>query len=108
MRKQRVISIFIVSLLCCVAVKAAQWTTYFAYNNVTQIAMATNEVYAISDGSLFSVNKITEKITKYDRQSGLHSTGINCIHYDTIGHHYKKMCIFAFAKCIFNFGVDWI
>ena len=86
MRKQRVISIIIISLLCCVAVKAAQWTTYFAYNNVTQIAMATEKVYAISDGSLFCVDKQSEKITKYDRQSGLHSTGINCIHYDSIGN----------------------
>lgn len=85
MRKHRTI-IFLLSLLCgCISAQAEQWTTYFAYNNVTQIAMASDKVFAISDGNLFSVNKQTEQITKYDRLSGLHGTGINCIHYDSIG-----------------------
>ena len=65
-------------------VSAQQWTTHFAYNNVTQIAMADECVYAISDGSLFSVDKQTEQIKVYNRQSGLHGSGINCIHYDNI------------------------
>ena len=65
---------------------AASWTTHFAYNNVTQIAMTPNEVYALSDGSLYSVNKQSEKITMYSRLSGLHGSGISCIHYDEKGH----------------------
>ena len=47
--------------------------------------MAENKVYAISDGSLYSVNKQTEEIEVYNNQSGLHSTGIQCIHYDMLG-----------------------
>ena len=35
-----------------VEVAAQKWTTHFAYNNVTQIALAPDDVYAISDGSL--------------------------------------------------------
>lgn len=62
--------------------KDAKWTSHFAYNNVTQIAVAPDRVYAISDGSLFSVEKQSEKIQTYDRQSGLHGTGIACISYD--------------------------
>ena len=85
MRKSTIIFFNFLTLLCCVSAQAAEWTTYFAYNNVTQIAMASDEVFAISDGSLFSVDKQTEKITKYDRLSGLNGTGINCIHYDSIG-----------------------
>ena len=65
-------------------VSAQQWITHFAYNNVTQIAMTDDLVYAISDGSLFSVNKQTEQIKTYNRESGLHSSGINCIHYDRV------------------------
>lgn len=94
MRKQRVIFFIFIGLLFAVAAKAGgTWTTYFAYNNVTQIAMAQDDVFAISDGSLFSVNKLSEKITTYNRLSGLHGTGINCIHYDSIG----KQLIIAYA-----------
>ena len=62
-----------------------KWTTHFAYNNVTQIAVAPDKVYALSDGSLFSVEKQSEQMRVYDRQSGLHGNGITCIHYDSIG-----------------------
>lgn len=72
-------------LVAAFVVNAGKWTTHFAYNNVTQIAMSPDKVYAISDGSLFSVNKMTEELEVYDRQSGLHATGITCIHYDEVG-----------------------
>ena len=65
--------------------KAQVWRTHFAYNNVTQIAMSQDKVYALSDGSLFSVNKQSEQIEVYNNQSGLHGTGITCIHYDATG-----------------------
>ena len=72
--------------LCGLTAQAHQrWTTHFAYNNVTQIAMAPDKVYAISDGSLYSVDKQSEQIEVYNRQSGLHGTDITCIHYDAIG-----------------------
>ena len=69
----------------CQTLLAERWTTHFAYNQVTQIAMAPDQVYAISNGSLYSVNKQTEQIRLYNRQSGLHSSGITCIHYDETG-----------------------
>ncbi len=86
MRKSRIIFPAFLTLLCCISAQAAEWTTYFAYNNVTQIAMSSDKVFAISDGSLFSVDKQSEQITKYDRLSGLNGTGIKCIHYDSIGN----------------------
>lgn len=64
------------------SLQAQEWTSYFAYNNVTQIAMTPDRVYAVSDGSLFSVDKQTEKLTVYNRQSGLHGSNITCIGYD--------------------------
>ncbi len=63
---------------------AGEWTSYFAYNNVTQIAMTPDKVYAVSDGSLFSVDKQTEQLTVYNRQSGLNGTNITCIGYDEV------------------------
>ena len=79
----------ILSLILCigftVSASAQKWRTHLAYNNVTQIAMSTDKVYAISDGSLFSVEKQSEQIKVYNSQSGLHGTGITCIHYDEAG-----------------------
>ena len=72
------------TLLFSIGAFAAQWRTHLAYNNVTQIAMAEDQVFAISDGSLFSVEKQTEKLRTYDRISGLHGTDITCIHYDKV------------------------
>ena len=65
-------SIFIVCLLLLsfTAIgKETKWTSHFAYNNVTQIAVAPDRVYAISDGSLFSVEKQSEKIQPYQSLS---------------------------------------
>ncbi|MBQ7631555.1 MAG: hypothetical protein IJS82_02200 [Paludibacteraceae bacterium] len=81
MRKSILVACLLLLSLTSIG-KEAKWTSHFAYNNVTQIAVAPDRVYAISDGSLYSVEKQSEKIQTYDRQSGLHGTGIACISYD--------------------------
>ena len=60
---------------------AATWETMFSYNKVSQIAVANDKVYALSDGALFSVEKNSERIEKYDAGSGLNGTTIGCISY---------------------------
>ena len=72
----------IVCLLLSLALHAQQWSSMLAYNNVTQIALGSDCVYALSDGSLFIVDKQTEQVKVYDARAGLHSTGICCISYD--------------------------
>lgn len=87
---------------------AQKWKTHFAYNNVTQIAMSPDKVYALSDGSLYSVDKQTEQIQVYNSQSGLHSTGISCIHYDATG---KQLIIAYFTgkiDILSSYGVKYI
>lgn len=86
MKSLRYVYIAILCTLLPVASQAESWKTHFAYNNVTQIAMSPNKVFAISDGNLFCVDKTTEQITVYNRQSGLHDTGITCIYYDGTGN----------------------
>ena len=81
MRRLQVIGL-VALLMTALPIQAEVWRTMFAYNNVTQIAMALDRVYALSDGSLFSVDKQSEKIRVYSNQTGLHSTGISCILYD--------------------------
>ena len=80
----RYIVVLVLCFLFPALLPAGEWTSYFAYNNVTQIAMTADKVYAMSDGSLFSVDKQTEKLTVYNRQSGLHGTNITCIGYDEV------------------------
>lgn len=82
----RVIGVVILCILGIAQGQAQKWRTHFAYNNVTQIAMSDEAVYAVSDGRLYSVDKISERLKFYDRQSGLHGTDISCIHYDEIGN----------------------
>ena len=85
MKLRTYIIILLIGLPGILPLYAARWTTHFAYNQVTQIAMAPDQVFAISNGSLYSVDKQTEHIRLYNRQSGLHSSGITCIHYDETG-----------------------
>jgi hypothetical protein len=47
--------------------------------------MSEDKVFALSDGSLFSIDKQSEQISIYDRQAGLNGTSISCIHYDHEG-----------------------
>ena len=86
MKSLRYVYIAILCTLLPVVSQAESWKTHFAYNNVTQIAMSPDKVFAISDGNLFCVDKTTEQITVYNRQSGLHDTGITCIYYDGTGN----------------------
>lgn len=98
----------VLALCAATSIQAEVWRTHFAYNNVIQIAMAEDKVYAVSDGSLYSVDKQTEAIQVYNRQSGLHSTGIQCIHYDALG----KQLIIGYGNgkidLLSNSGVKYI
>lgn len=69
-------------LLCCTALQAGVWKTHFAYSNVEQIAVTSDEVFGLSDGSLYSVNKFSEELRLWNLSSGLHSTGVCCIGFD--------------------------
>ncbi|MBQ9296670.1 MAG: hypothetical protein IJ204_05690 [Paludibacteraceae bacterium] len=71
-----------IGLVFAMTLYGQRWTSHFAYNNVLQIAVSPERVYAVSDGSLFSVDKKTEEIRVYNNQSGLHGTGITSIAYD--------------------------
>lgn len=71
---------YCISALCLLAVAAMagdlKWQTHFSYNNVEQIALYGDEVYALANGKIFSVNQATEQLTMYNNQSGLHGTEI--------------------------------
>ncbi len=58
------------------------WRLHTAYNNVTRIEDAGDKIFALSEGSLFSVDKEDQTITYYNRLTGLTSTDIVDIKYD--------------------------
>ena len=58
------------------------WQTHFSYNSVQQIAMDQDEVYALANGKMFSVNQKTEHLTLFTNFSGLHGTEIVQLAYD--------------------------
>lgn len=59
-----------------------KWRTHLAYNNVNQIAQSKSKIYAISEGSLFSVSKLDGEIEFYSKMSGLNDGNILQIEYD--------------------------
>lgn len=60
-----------------------QWQTHFAYNSVTQIATFQNEVYAVANGKLFSINQTSEALTLYNNFSGMHGIHVAQLCTDT-------------------------
>lgn len=64
-------------------VAMGQWRTHLAYNNVTQIAQSANNIFAVSDGALFSVNKEDpDDVQYFSKISGLSDVNIEKIEYD--------------------------
>lgn len=86
---------FCMALLLLTASLSAEayWKTLFAYNNVEQIAMTNDKVFAISDGALYSVDKLTERIETYNAGNGLHGSNIVRIYYDKV----YDMLLIAYA-----------
>ena len=78
---KRTVLSFIVLLVLIVPTDAATWESIFAYNAVNQIAVTRDKVFALSEGALFSVNKQSERIEKYDSGSGLNGLNISCLSY---------------------------
>jgi hypothetical protein len=63
-------------------VAMGKWRTHLAYNSVSQIAQSSNNIYAVSDGALFSVSKDDADMQFYSKMSGLSDANIVKIEYD--------------------------
>ena len=66
-------------------VAMGKWNTHFAYNSVSQIAQSDNKIYAVSDGALFSVDKLDGNMEFYSKLSGLNDANISRIEFDSVG-----------------------
>lgn len=61
-----------------------KWRTHFAYNLADQIAQSENKIFAVSEGSLFSIDKRDGNMEFYNKISGLNGTVISRIEYDKV------------------------
>lgn len=52
------------------------WTLHPAYSNVSAVTASNNEVYALSEGALFSANRTDESISYYNKLTGLSGSNI--------------------------------
>ncbi|MCE1154625.1 MAG: T9SS type A sorting domain-containing protein [Bacteroidales bacterium] len=59
-----------------------KWRTHLAYNSVNQIAQSKTKIFAVSEGSLYSVSKLDGDIEFYSKMSGLNDANIIKIEYD--------------------------
>ena len=55
------------------------WKLHPAYTNVNSITASQDNIYALSEGALFSVNKTDETIEYYSKLDGLSSADIQII-----------------------------
>ena len=86
MKKKIFITGFLLIVFACSIwsqVAMGKWNTHFAYNSVSQIAQSENKIYAISNGALFSVDKLDGNTEFYSKLSGLNGSDITRIDYDS-------------------------
>lgn len=84
MKKTTLILLSILGIILCTKaqIPMGEWRTHFAYNNVNQITQSPNKVFAVSDGTLFSVDKRDGSKEFYSKINGLNGTIISRIKYD--------------------------
>lgn len=59
-----------------------QWQTHYSYRNVTQVAVASDKVYAVGSNALFSVGLTDQSIEFYSKITGLSDNDITQIAYN--------------------------
>lgn len=58
-----------------------QWRTHFCYNEMSQVEETPTEVFGISDGALFSINKEDNSIDTYSKINGQNDFSVSFIRY---------------------------
>lgn len=66
---------------CFAQLQMGGWQTFFNYNNVSNIVLSKEKIFAVSDGNLFSVDKEYESIETYTKLTGLSDYNITSMAY---------------------------
>ena len=59
-----------------------QWKIHYSYANMRSVVQSPEKIYALADGALFSVDKVDESITEWNKSTGLNGSSISHIAYD--------------------------
>jgi hypothetical protein len=59
-----------------------KWRTHLSYNNISKLALSNNKLYAVGNGSLYSLEKIDGTIEFYSKITGLNGSNITQINYN--------------------------
>lgn len=59
-----------------------EWRTHLSYHQASALTASNNNIYALSEGNLFSVNIEYDEIRTHTKVNGLSGTSIACIKYN--------------------------
>jgi len=82
MRKAGLCIVLLMACSMLFARKIGEWRSHLAYNNIILLSKQGDEIFAVSDGSLFSVNVEDGRIECYDKQSGMNGSKVCQIAYN--------------------------
>lgn len=80
-----ILLIFCFTTLAWSQVAMGKWRTHFAYNSVSQIAQSENKIFAVSEGALYSIDKLDGGMEFYSKITGLNGSNITRIEYEEKG-----------------------
>lgn len=80
-----ILLIFCFTTLAWSQVAMGKWRTHFAYNSVSQVAQSENKLFAVSEGALYSIDKLDGGMEFYSKITGLNGSNISRIEYDENG-----------------------
>ena len=106
--KRILVSIIMILLVWHASAQVAmgKWRTHLAYNSVSQIAQSLNNIYAVSEGALFSVSKEDADIQFYSKMSGLSDANIARIDYDKTNNQLLIIYLNGNIDIMQSFGVN--
>ena len=96
MKRNTLFILLIISQYSFSQLAMGKWRTHFAYNAIEQITQSENKIFAVSEGSLFSIEKNAECIEEdgcivfYGKMNGLNDGIVSKIGYDYLN---KKLLI---------------
>ncbi|MDR1745875.1 MAG: T9SS type A sorting domain-containing protein [Tannerella sp.] len=64
-----------------IAQQVGEWHSYLACYNTAAVAEASNNVFALADGTLYSYGKDDQRVTIYSKQTGLSDSQIKLMDY---------------------------
>jgi hypothetical protein len=80
------LSIAFFPILSMAQIAMGGWRSHFAYNQTNKVEQTASKIFAVADGSLFSVNKEDNSVETYSKIEGLNGFSISNIKYnETLG-----------------------